>query len=193
MVHASVAGVAAPPMAVTFLARCAGLGSSPRLGIPCSCVLGRPRNSNASPAPRTALPGMRQETLTSGGKIFGKMNKGAEPGRPGNNPSAPPLAMQMPTPMQVWNPWVALSAQAALLGLEAQRVMALRLMRLAAGGVRGQAEAQRMMTEKFAAAAEAQAAAVAGAIEGGIDHRAGKKILGVYKRRVRANRRRLSR
>ncbi len=101
--------------------------------------------------------------------------------------------MQMPNPTQMWNPWLALSSQAALLGWEAQRVIALRLMRLAAGGVRGHAEVQRMMTEKLAAAAEAQAAAMAGAIEGGTSHRVGKKVLSVYKKRVRANRRRLSR
>lgn len=92
-----------------------------------------------------------------------------------------------------WNPWLALSAQAALLGLEAQRVMALRLMRLAAGGARGQAEAGRMMTEKLAALVEAQAAAVAGAIEGNNSHRTARKVLGVYKKRVSGNRRRLTR
>jgi hypothetical protein len=93
----------------------------------------------------------------------------------------------------MWNPWLALSSQAVLLGWEAQRVIALRLMRLAAGGVRGQAEAQRMVTEKLAAAAEVQAAAVSGAIAGDSSRRTGKKVLGVYKKRVRANRRRLSR
>jgi hypothetical protein len=93
----------------------------------------------------------------------------------------------------MWNPWFALSSQAALLGLEAQRVMALRLMRLAAGGARGQAEAQRMITEKVAALVEAQAGAVVGAIEGRGAQRIGKKAVGVYKRRVKANGRRLSR
>jgi len=96
-----------------------------------------------------------------------------------------------------WNPWFALPSQAMLLGLEAQRVMALRMMRIFAGGARGQAEAQRMMTEKAAAFVEAQAAAVAGAIEGGSGSRgvnkAAKKAFGVYKRRVHANRRRLAR
>ena len=92
-----------------------------------------------------------------------------------------------------WNPWLALSSQAALLGLEAQRVMALRIMHLAAGGARGQAEAQRMVTEKFAAFVEAQAAAVAGAIEGANSHRTGRKVLSVYKKRVSRNRRRLTR
>lgn len=99
----------------------------------------------------------------------------------------------MRIPTQIWNPWLALASQAALVGWEAQQVIALRLMRIAGGGASGQAEAERMVTEKFAAAVEAQAAAVAGVIEGGSAHRAGKKALGVYKKRVRANRRRLSR
>jgi hypothetical protein len=92
----------------------------------------------------------------------------------------------------MWNPWFALSAQAAMLGWEAQQVMALRMMRLAAGGTRGRAEAQRMMTEKLAAFVEAQAAAVTGAIEGG-SHSVGQKVLGIYRKRVRGNRRRLTR
>jgi hypothetical protein len=91
------------------------------------------------------------------------------------------------------NPWFALSSQAARLGLEAQGVVALRLMRLAAGGPRGQAEAQHMMTEKVAAFLEAQAAVVAGTIEGGTSHHIGRKVLAVYEKRVRGNRRRLSR
>lgn len=57
--------------------------------------------------------------------------------------------------------------QAALLGFEAQGVMALRMMRLAAGGARGRSEAERMVTEKIAALTEAQAAAASAAITGG--------------------------
>ncbi len=49
------------------------------------------------------------------------------------------------------------------------------------------------MSEKFAAAVEAQAVVTASAIEGGSSHGAGKKLLDVYGKRVRANRRRLSR
>jgi hypothetical protein len=93
----------------------------------------------------------------------------------------------------MWNPWFALSSQAALLGLEAQGVIALRLMRIAGGGARGQAEAQHMVTEKLSAFLEAQAAAIAGTIEGGASHHIGKKVLAVYERRVRGNRRRLTR
>lgn len=95
--------------------------------------------------------------------------------------------------MRAWNSWLALSSQAMMLGFEAQQVIALRVMRLAAGGASGQAEAQRMMTEKFDALGEAHAAAVSGALAGGSGHRIGKKVLGVYSKRVRANQRRLTR
>src|ERR1700727_2998621 len=100
---------------------------------------------------------------------------------------------QMPNPMQMWNSWFALSSQAALLNFEAQGVMALRMMRLAAGGARGRSEAQRMVTEKIAARTEAQAAAASAAITGGDGHRVAKKVLGIYRKRVRGNRRRLTR
>ncbi|MFZ0421476.1 MAG: hypothetical protein WAL80_01230 [Xanthobacteraceae bacterium] len=101
--------------------------------------------------------------------------------------------MAKANPMEMWNSWFALSSQAAMLGLEAQGVIALRMMRLAAGGATGQAEAQRMMTEKFDAFGEAHAAAVSGALAGGSSHGIGKKVLGIYSKRVRANQRRLAR
>ena len=50
-----------------------------------------------------------------------------------------------------------------------------------------------MVTEKVAALAEAQGAAIAAAISGGGSHRVARKVLGVYKKRVRANKRRLTR
>ena len=62
-------------------------------------------------------------------------------------------------------PWFALSSQAALLGLEAQRVIALRLMRLAAGGALAKSEASRMITERVAALGEAQTAAAIATIK----------------------------
>jgi hypothetical protein len=50
-----------------------------------------------------------------------------------------------------------------------------------------------MVAEKIAALTEAQAAAATAAVSGGSGHRAAKKVLGVYKRRVRRNKRRLAR
>jgi hypothetical protein len=99
----------------------------------------------------------------------------------------------MSSPMQAWNAWCALSLQTARLGWEAQSVIALRLMRMAAQPAHNQTEARRMVTEKVAALGEAQAAAVTAVIRGGKSHRVAKKVLGVYKKRVRANKQRLTR
>ena len=100
---------------------------------------------------------------------------------------------QMSNPMQMWNDWCALSVQAARLGWEAQGVMALRVMRMATQPAHSQTEARRMVTEKVEALGEAQAVVAACVIKGGKSHRVAKKVLGVYKKRVRANRRRLTR
>ena len=98
----------------------------------------------------------------------------------------------MLNPMQAWNAWARLTMQMAVTGFEAQNVMALRLMRLAAGDARAQSEARRMVTEKVMALGEAQTAATHAAIKGDKSHRVATKVLRVYKRRVRKNRRRLS-
>jgi hypothetical protein len=95
-------------------------------------------------------------------------------------------------PMQAWNAWCALSLQTARLGWEAQNVIALRLMRIAVQCPRSQTEVRRMVAEKVAALAEAQSAAATAVIKGGKSHRVAKKVLGVYRKRVRANRRRLT-
>lgn len=98
----------------------------------------------------------------------------------------------MSNPLRMWNSWYALNFQAAQLAWEAQGVIALRLMRLAQGGARGQAEAQRMVTEKAATMVEAQGAAASAALMGGNSARVAKKAVSVYRKRVRSNRRRLS-
>jgi hypothetical protein len=90
-------------------------------------------------------------------------------------------------------PWLSLGLKAWQIGLEAQSVIALRMMRMAAGGMRAQAEANRMVTEKILAAGEVQAAAAAAAIRGQKNHVVAGKALDVYRKRVRANKRRLSR
>jgi hypothetical protein len=93
----------------------------------------------------------------------------------------------------MFNPWLALSLKAIQMGFEAQSVITLRMVRLAAGGARMEAEATRMITEKAAAAAEAQAVAAVAAIKGHPQHVVAGKTLKVFKKRVRANKRRLSR
>jgi hypothetical protein len=98
----------------------------------------------------------------------------------------------MSNTMRTWNAWFALSSQAAMLGFEAQNVMALRFMRLAAGGALAQSESARMISEKVLALGEAQSAAALATIKGDKSPHVAKKVLGVYKKRVRGNRRRLT-
>ena len=58
--------------------------------------------------------------------------------------------------------WWKLSTDLALAGFEAQRVIALRLAKLAAGGPAADREARRMVTEKIAASTEAAATLATG-------------------------------
>jgi hypothetical protein len=88
-----------------------------------------------------------------------------------------------------WNVWKDLWN----LGFEAQRVIAMRLIRLTAGGPKADAECRRMILEKFAAAAAAQAAAASALIRGRNIETAATRAIAPIKRTVRANRRRLGR
>ena len=92
----------------------------------------------------------------------------------------------MPTP---WHAYIRL----VQLGWDANLVIGLRMMRLASGGALAQREAQRMILEKTTAIAQAQAAAAAKILSGKGVPAATKSASGVYRRKVRANRRRLVR
>ena len=81
--------------------------------------------------------------------------------------------------------WWKLSTDLALAGFEAQRVIALRLMKLAGGGPAADREARRMVTEKIAASAEAAATLAMGGSP--------EAVLRRYRTIMRANKRRLSR
>lgn len=81
----------------------------------------------------------------------------------------------------------------AQIGWDANAVIALRLIRLASGGALAQREAQRMIVEKAIAMAQAQTAAAAKVLMGGGMTAATKSASDVYRRKVRANRRRLVR
>ena len=72
-----------------------------------------------------------------------------------------------------------------MLGLESNRVIALRIAKLMRGGKAAQREAQRMMSEKMIAAAKAGTSLMAGV--------SGDKIVAQYRRKVAANAKRLSR
>jgi hypothetical protein len=93
----------------------------------------------------------------------------------------------------MFNPWLAFSLNAFQMGVEAQSVIVLRMVRLASGNARSETEATRMVTEKIAAAAEAQAVAAMATFTGHPQHVVATKALKIFKKRVRANKRRLTR
>jgi hypothetical protein len=80
----------------------------------------------------------------------------------------------------------------ARLGFEAWMVIGLRMAKLAAGGPAAAREAQRMTAEKAAAMLEAQTAASVAAATGSSHAAVVRKAIRPYRRRVKANRRRLT-
>lgn len=88
--------------------------------------------------------------------------------------------------------WLRDSYAFGAFGFDALTVMNLRMAKLFAGGVPAALEAQRMVTEKQMAIFESQLAA-ASALALGYSHRTvGRRAMEPYRRRVAANRRRLS-
>jgi hypothetical protein len=73
----------------------------------------------------------------------------------------------------------------ALSGLESQRVIALRLSKMAAGGPAAEKEARRMVTEKITAAVEAATTLVAGGTA--------EQVVRRYRTIIRSNKTRLLR
>ena len=94
--------------------------------------------------------------------------------------------------LPMWNAWYSLSMQAARLAWDAQGVVALRCMQAARGSVWGRQSEDASYNQKIATVAEEQAAA-ATATTPGRGHQVAKKALGVYKKRVRHNKQRLTR
>jgi hypothetical protein len=79
--------------------------------------------------------------------------------------------------------WMRLTHDAVMLGLEAQRVIGLRVIKLSGGGPAAQAEALRMVSEKTAALAEAGLTLARGGSAG--------RVMRRYRTHVRSNKRRL--
>jgi hypothetical protein len=79
--------------------------------------------------------------------------------------------------------WMRLTHDAVMLGMEAQRVIGLRLIKLSGGGPAAQAEAWRMVSEKTAALAEAGLTLARGGSAG--------RVIRRYRTHVRSNKRRL--
>ena len=86
-------------------------------------------------------------------------------------------------------PWFAIACDAAKLAMDSQAVVAMRLARFARGAKFDWAEARRMTSEKVQALAQVQLALLSGHDGPTL----ARKTISVYGKRVRANRRRLSR
>jgi hypothetical protein len=87
----------------------------------------------------------------------------------------------------VLNGWLEM----ARFGADVHRVMTLRMVRMASGGPGAASEARRMVSEKVAAFGEAQMAIATALAGGGSLDTAAARAYAPYRRRVRANRRRL--
>jgi aspartate/methionine/tyrosine aminotransferase len=87
--------------------------------------------------------------------------------------------------------WLGLSLDFWRAGLEAQQVIGLRLAMLAAGGEAAVAETSRMLTEKTEAALEVQQMAASAALNGDAALIPARTVA-LYRRRMRANRKRLA-
>jgi hypothetical protein len=88
------------------------------------------------------------------------------------------------------NPWLSLGFNTWALGIEASSVIALRTLKILSGGAAGEAEARRMVDEKVQAGLALQSIALTGGL-GLTAHGAATKAVAHYRRKVRANRRRL--
>ena len=95
-------------------------------------------------------------------------------------------------PKKPRDPWLRLGQSVFMLGGESASVIALRSMKIAAGGAAAEREARRMVEEKIAAAQALQLLALTGGLGFGLPTVA-QSSLNNYRRKVRANRRRLSR
>ena len=83
--------------------------------------------------------------------------------------------------------------EAARFGYDAQRVIGLRMMRMAAGGTNASSEARLMVSEKLAALADAQLEIALAFVSGSTFNVAAARAYRPYRRRVRANKSRLTR
>ena len=80
--------------------------------------------------------------------------------------------------------WMKLALSTSMLALEAQQVIGLRLLKMTSGGAAAKREANRMVAEKVTAFTEAAAKVATGGTT--------RSVVKGYRRKVRANRRRLT-
>ena len=90
-----------------------------------------------------------------------------------------------------YSAWTDAGINAWSLGMEASTVIGLRMAKMATGGDASGAEARRMVAEKIESAIDLQTAMLTGKL--GMNPLEGtQKVLRHYRRKVRANRRRLT-
>ena len=89
------------------------------------------------------------------------------------------------------NPWIDVCYGAWSLGVESAAVMALRTWKIGAGGSPATAEISRMVSEKINTGLALQALALTGGL-GLSPPAAAAKAIAHYRRKVRANRRRMA-
>jgi hypothetical protein len=89
------------------------------------------------------------------------------------------------------NAWMFAGYDLWALGMEAAAVMTMRGLKVAAGGAEAEAEMLRMVSEKMQAGLELQALALRGALGATMPDLVSKTTRH-YRKRVRANRRRLT-
>ncbi|HEY7901722.1 MAG TPA: hypothetical protein VIC25_11120 [Caulobacteraceae bacterium] len=89
------------------------------------------------------------------------------------------------------NPWLSLAADSVRLSLEAQDVIGLRMIKAAWGGFDAGEEVVRMVMEKSQAAWDANCL-ITQSVIAGEGHLAPARALSLYRRRVKANQRRLA-
>ena len=87
-------------------------------------------------------------------------------------------------------PWIDMAFQGAMLAIETQQVIALRLAKIALGGPDVQRETELMVSEKVSAMVEGGQMMMQAAISG--DTGGSDRVVRLYRRKVRANRKRLS-
>jgi hypothetical protein len=80
--------------------------------------------------------------------------------------------------------WLKLAIETSMLALESQQVIGLRLLKLSFGGAAVSREANRMVDEKVKAFGEAAANVVTGGTT--------RSVVKSYRKKVQANRRRLT-
>lgn len=90
------------------------------------------------------------------------------------------------------DPWLSLTLNSMHLAFDAHQVISLRLMRFALPGWHGE-EITRMVDEKIDASIEAGLAAQLGILSGDSASEVANRVTRVFRRRVSANKRRLTR